>query len=593
MYNSIVSYINIFRKIRGKLSKKSQGQVMTSMLVQSSLAFLDIVGIGFLGLLTYTLTSGNLPTFIETYATNRNISQENIKVLILITAILFFCLKGVLAPILFKITTKLISTSGATLSTDLTTRFFKNNLEVINTNSTQENLYTVGSSAVSIMNVGLGSIIILSSELALLFLIVIFLGFINPLLSAVSLFYFLGVLMFLQKILAKLQIQRNAKLIRANLDAANVFIDIFNNYREMKAGNKFEKYFREYSNYRSEESKASMDMQILNLIPKYIFEVAFFLGAGLIFTLLALTEDNQTALVELTLFIASGSRILPSILRVQGALAGLKAVENGLSRVDDLSWIQENSIRKSRKLILDAPDKSKIIVEIENLHLKYTEESSWNLSIPLLKVRKGERVAIVGQSGSGKSTLVNLILGLQDFDSGLLQLSLDSKDEILYIPQQISLLNRSILENIALGVEQSEIDESRAERSLERVGMLSFVNSLSGGINTLVGERGVFLSGGQIQRIALARTFYSAPTILILDEATSALDSISENAISNSLKSLPKSLTTIIIAHRLSTIQDADRLIYMRSGRIVAEGTFAEVRLQVPEFETQANLMGL
>jgi ABC-type bacteriocin/lantibiotic exporter with double-glycine peptidase domain len=593
MYNSQMSYLKIYKKVLRPLSKIARRRVLTSMLIQSSLAILDIIGIGFLGLLTYTLTSGNLPSYLESLANLRNISQENIKVAILVSAILFFCLKGVLAPILFKFTAKLISKSGASLSSNLTVNFFKHNLEGVNTNTTQESLYTVGSSAVGIMNVGLGSIIILSSELSLLFLIVVFLALINPLLSLVSLLYFLCVLILLQRVLAKLQVRKSAKLIKANLDAANVFTDIFNNYRELKAGRKFDIYFEEYSHFRREESKASMDMQILNLVPKYIFEVAFFLGAGIIFALLAATENSQTALVQLTLFIASGSRILPSILRVQGALSGLKAVENGLSRVDDLSDLQRNSMRKTREKVANADNSSNIVLDIENLNLKYTEESTWNLSIQHLQVRKGERVAIVGESGSGKSTLVNLILGLQDFDTGSLKIYFDSNEEILYIPQHVSLLNRSILENVALGVEKSEIDSVRACSSLQRVGMLSFVDSLPAGISTLVGERGVFLSGGQIQRIALSRAFYTLPTILILDEATSALDSISENAIANSLNSLPEGLTTIMIAHRLSTIQNADRVIYMRAGKIVAEGTFAEVRMKVPEFEIQASLMGL
>jgi ABC-type bacteriocin/lantibiotic exporter with double-glycine peptidase domain len=242
--------------------------------------------------------------------------------------------------------------------------------------------------------------------------------------------------------------------------------------------------------------------------------------------------------------------------------------------------------------VLDENDSTPVI-EISQLRFEYSSSSQWALSIPHLSIQRGERVALVGESGSGKSTLADLILGLQEFNSGSITLSVRSMNKIGYVPQKLSLLNRSILENVALGVPAKFIDHEKVRDSLQKTGMLEFVESLPNKLKTNVGERGVFLSGGQMQRIAISRALYTSPELLLLDEATSALDSASEDLITNVLKNVEQSVTTIVIAHRLSTVLSVDRVIYLKSGEILGQGTFNEVRTQIPDFDQQANLMGL
>ncbi|GAB7036282.1 MULTISPECIES: ABC transporter ATP-binding protein [Catenuloplanes] len=198
-----------------------------------------------------------------------------------------------------------------------------------------------------------------------------------------------------------------------------------------------------------------------------------------------------------------------------------------------------------------------------------------------LHVRAGERVGIVGRSGAGKSTLVGLLLRFHDAESGTI--TIDGTDvtavtqeslraRIAMVTQEATLLHRSIRENIA-GV---AADEGRLREALDRASA-GFVTALPGGLDAQVGERGVKLSGGQRQRIALARAFYRDAPILVLDEATSALDSEAEAAIHDTLDEVMRGRTVLAIAHRLSTIARMDRIVVLDAGRVVEQGTHAEL----------------
>ena len=206
-----------------------------------------------------------------------------------------------------------------------------------------------------------------------------------------------------------------------------------------------------------------------------------------------------------------------------------------------------------------------------------------------LRLKQGERVGLVGRSGAGKSTLINLLLRFHDIEEG--QITIDGQDiskvtqdslrvAIGVVTQDSSLLHRSVRENIAYG--RPEATDAQIEAALRVAEADGFVPDLSDshgrrGLDAHVGERGVKLSGGQRQRIAIARVALKDAPILILDEATSALDSEVEAAIQSRLEALMEGKTVIAIAHRLSTIAAMDRLVVMDQGRIVEEGTHAEL----------------
>jgi ABC-type multidrug transport system fused ATPase/permease subunit len=161
-----------------------------------------------------------------------------------------------------------------------------------------------------------------------------------------------------------------------------------------------------------------------------------------------------------------------------------------------------------------------------------------------------------------------------------------------YVPQSIFLMPASVRENVAFGIPLAEVDDEVVWTALRRASLDDVVAALPGGLDYNLGDAGTGLSGGQRQRLGIARALYSNPQVLILDEATSALDVETEAEITGTLTQL-EGLTKIVVAHRLSTIRNADQVLFFKAGRLVAEGTFEQVCLAVPDFARQAELSGL
>ena len=201
-----------------------------------------------------------------------------------------------------------------------------------------------------------------------------------------------------------------------------------------------------------------------------------------------------------------------------------------------------------------------------------------------LDIKPGEKIGLVGASGSGKTTLTKLLLRFADIDSG--KITIDGQDisevtqaslraKIAYVPQEPLLFHRSVRENIAYG--RPDATDAEIEEAAKKAGAYDFIVGLKDGFDTMVGERGTKLSGGQRQRVAIARAILKDASILVLDEATSALDSESEALIQKSLETLMENRTSIVIAHRLSTIAKLDRIIVLKDGKIVEDGSHDEL----------------
>ena len=201
-----------------------------------------------------------------------------------------------------------------------------------------------------------------------------------------------------------------------------------------------------------------------------------------------------------------------------------------------------------------------------------------------LEIKPGEKIGLVGASGSGKTTLTKLLLRFADIDSG--KITIDGQDisevtqaslraKIAYVPQEPLLFHRSVRENIAYG--RPDATDAEIEEAAKKAGAYDFIVGLKDGFDTMVGERGTKLSGGQRQRVAIARAILKDAPILVLDEATSALDSESEALIQKSLETLMENRTSIVIAHRLSTIAKLDRIIVLKNGKIVEDGSHDEL----------------
>ena len=299
--------------------------------------------------------------------------------------------------------------------------------------------------------------------------------------------------------------------------------------------------------------------------------------------------------------LASSARIAPAIMRIQ---QGVLTIKNTIASTQVLEELIHNlsaefpvseleKIGNSSKL---SSFSSKIVVN--GLYFKYPKNDNFELSDVNLIIEQGEFCALVGPSGGGKSTVVDLILGVINPLSGSILISgmvpqkvfKLFKGKVGYVPQEVHILDGTIAENVSFyeTPDYKEIDVAIRNAQLQQL-----VEELPEKLDTYIGEKGTRLSGGQRQRIGIARALYTDPELIILDEATSALDGNTEAEISKTLHSLKGKKTLVVIAHRLSTVKDADKVVYIDGGKIIAQGTFDEVRSAVPDFDKQAKLLRL
>jgi len=262
----------------------------------------------------------------------------------------------------------------------------------------------------------------------------------------------------------------------------------------------------------------------------------------------------------------------------------LQNLQQGVSEIEDLVMFHDLPMESAVVKGAPALDLTAGAIDFDQVGFFYPRKDQAVYSNLSLKIKAGEKIALVGKSGSGKSTFVKLLQRLYDLDSG--QVLIDGQDiatvdpvslrrAVSVVPQEPLLFHRSLGENIAYAnPDATEADLMKAA-TLARAG--EFIESLPEGLNTMVGERGVKLSGGERQRVAIARAFLADAPILVLDEATSSLDVVTEAAVQQAMEDLMKGRTTIIIAHRLSTVRQVDRVLVFEEGRIVEDGSYDEL----------------
>lgn len=354
--------------------------------------------------------------------------------------------------------------------------------------------------------------------------------------------------------------------------------------KEVTVADRVDSFVRKYEKAAIISQHATLINGFITACPKRIIEAVCIGGFMAIACVRVIAgADMETFVPKLGIFAMAAFKIMPAISgassqlgsvvfykqHLQGTYDNLKAANEYMDSVKRISCLQNNSSEKEYEF-----NES---IRINNINWRYQNSKTDVLSGLTLEIQKGESIAFIGSSGAGKTTLADVIMGLLPPQEGSVEM--DGIDiftikhqwakTIGYVPQSVFLIDSSIRNNVAFGMEEDEISDDKIWAALEQAQLKEFVKGLPNGLDTIVGERGVKFSGGQRQRIAIARALYEKPDILIFDEATSALDSETEEAVMQSIDMLQGQVTLIIVAHRLTTIRNCDKIYEIRGGKAV------------------------
>ena len=592
------------------LSLKDQKLVFAVLLIQVFLSLLDLAGVvivGLLGSLTISGVGSNQPgdrvsAFLKLLHLSDNSFQFQVGALGILAATLL-TFKTLISLYFSRRTLYFLSRSGARLSSILLSKLLGQNLLKIQERSIAETLYAV-TNGVAVINLGvIGASVYLIADFSLLIILGAGLFVVDTTVAISTLVMFTMVAFTLYK-------RMHVSMRNLGVNFADISVirneritEIMNSYRELVVKNRRSYYSNEVAKMQTKLADSSAGISFLSNISKYVIELTVVIGSLVIAAIQFSTQTATHAVAVLSIFLAASTRIAPAVLRVQQGLLQMKGsigiAAPTLELLEDLG--NEESIENTTDEI-DFEHKGFVANAFwEKVSLTYPGKVMPAISNIDLKIEEGSIIALVGPSGAGKTTLVDVLLGILQQDSGTVAIS--GMEPLLaisnwpgalgYVPQDVVISNGTIRENICMGYPIDIATDELITDATDIAQLTHFVRSLPLGLDTPVGDRGTKISGGQRQRLGIARAMFTKPRFLVLDEATSALDGETEANIADAIQNMKGKATVVMIAHRLSTVREADKVIYMDKGKIVATGTFEEVRQTVPDFDRQAQLMGL
>jgi ABC-type multidrug transport system fused ATPase/permease subunit len=592
------------------LSPKEIRKLFLVIVIQFGLSMLDLLGVaivGIMGALAITGVSSRQPgnrvgEFLKMLNLENSNLQTQATVLGLIAATVLI-LKTVLSMIILRKVTFYLTRRGAFVSKRLLNKLLAQPLTYLQARSMQRTLYSVTSGVESITVGILNTSVQICSDSILLLVLAVGLFVVDPVVALLTILMFGFVAWALSIALSNRSQSLGKEQAALSIENSERTLEMLNSFREIAVRNRQGFYSNELGRLRLNQANVSAERAFMPNISKYVVELTLVLGSLAIAALQFILNDAAHAVAVLAVFMAASTRIAPAVLRIQQA--GLIIKGNLGSALPTLELFEDLSAREgftsepqpfSNSHEGFSPD-----IDIQNVSFTYPGKDVPAIKNCSMNVKAGQVVAIVGSSGAGKTTLVDLMLGILSPNDGTILVSSQKPLDAIrnwpgalgYVPQDVMISNGTIRTNVCLGYSTSADYDESVTRALEIAQLTQFVSSLPLGLDSQVGDRGAKISGGQRQRLGIARALFTHPRLLILDEATSALDGEVEAAISDAVQGLRGQVTVVIIAHRLSTVRNADAVYYLDAGQVIASGTFDEVRRQVPDFDRQAQLMGL
>jgi ATP-binding cassette subfamily C protein len=592
------------------LSKSEKTLFLIRIAFRFALNGLDMVAVALMGLLGAITATGLSGEKFQLFGFSLPEPTATNVITLVGTVAALFILKGGLAIWFARWTAVFLAGVEIKNSAKVARYLFSGSLQRLRRYSRAEIQFLVGPSTSATFSGVLGSMTTLIIESTLFVSIFVLFVAVDWQAAIFIAIYFAVLVFLLQSITAKRYLRSGRNVQRGAVDAGGSILEMVDGFREIAVLSKQNYFLSRFVEARKLSARTGVTLQILKSIPRYIAEGGLIVGA-LGFVMWQLSRGTLgEGLLALGIFLAGSFRMMGAILPLQQIWNDLRVMQSWvvmaqeiLVQLRDTPELLDASIyadtslpEKVAERLARRPGLEVNLAEATFTHLGTDQPTIRSVS---LHVPAGAYVAIVGPSGAGKTTLVDLILGLYSPESGSVRIEGIDSGELrekspglmAYVPQKPGLVSGSVAHNVALGVPPEEWDEGAIWSALERAQLAPHVSAMENTIYSSLGSHSDGLSGGQIQRLGLARALYTNPSLIILDEATSALDAATEASIAGAIQALGRDTTVIVIAHRLSTIQHADQVHVMENGEILSSGTFKEVRKNVPLIEEYVRLM--
>ncbi len=413
------------------------------------------------------------------------------------------------------------------------------------------------------------AIINIFSEIILLLFVTLLLFMYDPFLTLVLISFIIFILIFLNFLSKRKLINIGTKRQKFDTQRYKLLQKSFGPPIKLIKILGLEKfYYDQYSDVASKYASVTTLQIFLQSLPKIFFELLFIISIGSLIIFLIFTGYTlNQVVISLGFLGVIFFRLMPSFVKLIGNWNTIRFATGGYKVVYSELKDLHKGISSNQNIETLPFDKE---IQIKNLTFRFDRDKKELFKNLNFKITKGSTIGIIGPSGSGKTTLINLVCGLIETDEGNLFVDkIDIKNKIKswqknigFVPQQVILDDDTIKKNIAIGVEENKIDIDKIINVLKYSKLYDFVEKQQDGINTKVGESGSLISGGQLQRLGIARALYRDPKLLVLDESTSNLDLTTENEIIETVNKLKKNdLTVIIVSHRESTLKFCDQII--------------------------------